>query len=141
MKQLISIGIVMAFLMACNSAKEEKKEVFKKPVIEKVLEYYPNGLKRMEGQKRDGKNHGKWIYYYENGFKWSEGFFIDGLRSGSSIIYYENGKLKLEGQYKKGIKVGDWKVYTEDGKFLEKINVDKMLTRKDSIALELIPTP
>lgn len=138
MKQIVLIYLVL-ILAACNNEKPEEKSNFKTPTTEEVVEYYSNGLKKVEGKLKNEKPHGRWVYYYENGFKWSEGYFSNGNRTGKSIVYYENGKIKMTGQYEKNIRVGVWKVYEEDGTFVDQIDLDSALTRNDSLALELLP--
>lgn len=138
MRQLTCL-IFILFAVSCANEKTEETKTYQPPVNEEVVEYYPNGLKKVEGQLRNDKPHGKWIYYYENGFKWSEGVFNQGDRVGKSIVYYENGKIKMTGQYKKNIKVGVWKVFEDDGTFVDQIDLDSTLSRKDSMALDLLP--
>lgn len=138
MRISLLIACILMLAACANEAAEEKNQ-YQPPVMEDVVDYYPSGLKKVEGQLRNDQPHGKWVYYYENGFKWSEGVFNKGERVGKSIIYYENGKIKMTGQYEKNIKVGVWRVYEDDGTFVDQIDLDSTLTRKDSIALELLP--
>lgn len=135
-RNLILILCLFAF-GACVSdkAEEQKTENPQATEVEDYVEHYTNGLKKMEGKKVDGKRHGKWIYYYDNGMKWSEGMYKNGIRNGYSVVYYENGKKKIEGQYKKDLRVGEWKVWEDDGSLVKAIDLDKMLTAKDSVHL------
>lgn len=137
-RNLILILCLFAF-GACvsNKAEEKKTESFQAAEEENYIEHYPNGLKKLEGKKVDGKRHGKWTYYYDNGMKWSEGMYNHGMRHGHSVVYYENGKKKIEGQYKKDLRVGEWKVWEDDGSLVKAIDLDKMLTAKDSVRLEI----
>ncbi len=124
---------------SCVSKKQEDKTVesYQAPQVESYLDRYPNGLKKLEGKKVEGKRHGKWIYYYDNGMKWSEGMYKNGIRDGHSVVYYENGKKKIEGQYKKDLRVGEWKVWEDDGSLVKAIDLNKMLSAEDSVHLEL----
>lgn len=138
MRQIVFLFSIF-ILTSCSNEKPQKIKKNNTTKTENVVEYYDSGLKKVEGQLRNEKPHGKWIFYHENGFKWSEGFFNEGERIGKSIVYYENGKIKMTGQYKKNIRTGIWKVFEEDGTFVDQIDLDSTLSRKDSIALELIP--
>ena len=140
MKYFILI-ILAALLYACNTeSKQKDKNVadeYVPPTTEQFVERYPSGIKKVEGQLVDGKRHGKWIYYYENGFIWSEGYYRNGIRDGYSLVYYKNGQKKITGQYKKNLRYGEWKVYEKDGSLVKAIDINKMLTAKDSVLLEL----
>lgn len=126
-------------LVACNGDGEKDKSSSKQATrkIEQVVEHYPNGLKKIEGETVNGQRHGVWKAYYENGFLWSEGSFWYGKRKGYSIVYHENGKKKMEGDYKNGLKVGAWKIWNADGSLFKSINMDELLTAEDSLKLEL----
>ena len=140
MKYFILI-ILATFLFACetDSKQQEKTETdeYVPPTREQYVERYPSGIKKIEGELIDGKRHGKWIYYYENGFIWSEGYYQNGIREGYSLVYYKSGQKKITGQYKKNLRYGKWKVYEEDGSLVKAIDINKMLTAKDSVLLEL----
>lgn len=129
--------LICFVLISCQSPESEKQEQ-KEPTVEKYESFYPNGLKQLEGKLVNGERHGKWIAYHENGMKWSEGSYRNGVREGNAIIYYENGKKKIEGRYKKGYKVGIWRVWEDDGTFADSLDTGKLLSRKDSLVLELI---
>lgn len=137
MKQSLIILLSTLLWCACSSAEKENQSSQEKQIqqAENYVEYYSNGLKKLEGKKIDGKRHGKWIYYYDNGMMWSEGTYKHGIRDGHSVVYYENGKKKIEGQYKKDLRVGVWKVWEDDGNLVKEINLDKMLSKEDSVHL------
>ena len=139
MRKIIFLMLTLA-LFACNyTAKENnEKETFERNV-EQVVEHYSNGIKKVEGEKVNGKRHGMWKYYYANGFLWSEGEFWHGERKGYSIIYYNTGKKQMEGSYEKDLKVGKWKLWNPDGSLNKVIDIDQMLTSADSLKLELKP--
>ena len=130
------IGILLCVLFSCQMKEQsEKLENRNSKSIEKVVEYYESGVKKIEGELLDGERHGKWTAYYENGMKWSEGKYNKGLRYGEAIVYYENGKKKLEGRYNNNEKVGIWKVWEEDGSFVQSVNLDKPISEKDSLTV------
>lgn len=91
----------------------------------KEVKYYPNKQKQVEGEYKNDKRNGHWVYYYQNGNKWSEGSFADGLDDGKRTVYFENGNIRYIGFYDKGKKVDGWKFYDENGKLLKEINYSK----------------
>ncbi len=93
---------------------------------ELVLEtyYYPNHNKKIEGEYKNGKKHGKWTAWFENGNIQSEGFFKEGLNHGIRKVYYENGNKYYEGMYKNGKSVGEWTFYDINGNVEKKVNFD-----------------
>ncbi len=128
-------------MIACNTKeannKSEIEDTYIPPKTEQITEFYPSGIKKIEGKLIDGKRHGKWIYYYENGFIWSEGVYKNGIRNGYALVYYPDGAQKISGQYKKNLRVEVWKVFNTDGTLIKAINLNEMLTKKDSTLLEL----
>ena len=132
MKYLFLIALNIALLSCKNSEqKQEQKEVKQKRATEDVLERFPNGAKKLEGQLVNGERHGNWKAYYENGLLWSEGSYWHGKRRGFSSIYYNTGKVKMEGNYANDLKVGMWKVYASDGSLVKTINMYELLTKED----------
>ena len=138
MRKIVFLLISIA-LLACNSSEKKKQTKGLERKVEKVVEHYENGIKKLEGETVNCKRHGPWKYYYANGFLWSEGSFWYGERKGYSIIYYKSGKKQMEGQYAKDLKIGKWKLWNEDGSLNQIIDLDKMLTGEDSVKLELKP--
>lgn len=135
--RIAAILLITLLILSCenNEPTVEKKEEKRK--VEKVLENYPDGKKKMEGELVNGERHGDWKYYYENGFLWSEGKYWYGKRKGYSTVYHKNGKKKLEGRYENDLKVGEWKLWAEDGSLYKTIDMDKLLSASDSLKLEL----
>ena len=60
--------------------------------MEEVIEYYPNGIIKEKGTKKDGKSVGKWFGCYETGEKEGEVNYKDG-RPEKSTYWYKNGKI------------------------------------------------
>ena len=142
MKKLICTLAVIIIVSACNNGNGKKfvEEKFSdgSPKLEKYykdndtskemtkeVRYYPNKQEQMEGEYKDSKRNGYWIYYYQNGNKWSEGYFVNGLDDGKRSVYYENGQKRYEGYYDKGKQVGIWKFWDDSGKLQKEINYDK----------------
>ena len=84
--------------------------------------YYPGKKIQMDGDYRNNKRDGRWVYNYSNGNTWSEGFFKDGLNDGKRTIYFVNGKLRYEGYYNRGERAGKWRFYDEKGNLLKEID-------------------
>lgn len=140
MKKLILI-LMLGSILSCVSESKEKEEgqeeTQKANKTEQVVEYYADGVKKVEGKMVNGERHGKWIFYYENGYIWSEGMFKNGKRKGYSVVYHENGRKKLAGEYKDNQKVGVWKVYGKDGALLKEVNLDEEPTQEEVLSLEI----
>ena len=137
MKKSFLVFLVVLAFVSCNNEPAPQEQDTTQRTVEEHVEYYSNGAKKIEGQLVNGKRHGKWIYYHDNGFVWSEGKYKHGKRDGHSIVYFKNGRTKLQGQYKNDLKVGTWKAWREDGSFIRSINVDELLTKEDSLRLEM----
>lgn len=135
MKLLKFIFIALVLLACTNTEKEEKKPYVRE--VEQVLERYPDGKKKLEGELVNGERHGVWKFYYDNGFLWSEGKYWYGKRKGYSIIYYKDGKKKIDGHYKNDLKVGTWRLWNSDGTLNKTIDMNELLTKEDSLKLEL----
>ncbi|NTW34287.1 MAG: hypothetical protein HGB12_16990 [Bacteroidetes bacterium] len=145
MKRLTYYLILFIFLTsACNKAKKVVEETYPdgSPKIEKYystegdkkemvreVRYYPNHQTEMDGEYKNNKRNGDWVYYYQNGNKWSEGSFIDGLDEGIRSVYYENGKKRYEGYYSKGNQKGIWKFWDESGVLQKEVDYDKDTTK------------
>ena len=125
-------------IMACNTSTGEmnSKEENSQPqrTVEEIVDYYPNGLKKVEGKLINGEKHGHWIFYYDNGFMWSEGMFKYGIREGFSVVYYKDGRKRMKGQYENDQKVGPWTFWNDQGEFVETINADELRARVDSLS-------
>lgn len=98
---------------------DEKKELLKE------IGYYSNNQKRIEGEFRDGKRHGKWYYWYENGNMWSEGSFHEGRRDGPGVTYHENGEKYVVGTYDNDERIGVWQFYDENGDLIKEIDYNR----------------
>jgi antitoxin component YwqK of YwqJK toxin-antitoxin module len=89
----------------------------------KLIKWYENGNKLIEGEHKEGKREGKWIEWYENGNKLIEGEFKDGKKEGKWIEWRENGNKLIEGEYKEGKQEGKWISWHENGdKWKEGVN-------------------
>jgi antitoxin component YwqK of YwqJK toxin-antitoxin module len=139
MRSLLILFTLFVFTSCDDASKmgDQKAEKVVERSAEDYVEHYPNGLKKLEGKLVNDQRHGIWTYYYENGMKWSEGRYVHGVRDGYSIVYYENGKKKIEGEYENDLKIGIWKVWEDDGSLVKEINLSEMLSKEDSLKLQM----
>lgn len=85
----------------------------------KLLAWYPNGTKQVEGELH-GKTHaGVWKAWYDNGQLKRQGAFKDGKEEGEFTWYFEDGKKSKEGSYHEGAEVGVWSWYHDNGRLMQ----------------------
>jgi antitoxin component YwqK of YwqJK toxin-antitoxin module len=62
---------------------------------------------KIQGQFKDGKPDGPWVFYYDNGQLSLEGTYKDGKADGPWISFNKDGTVdeKNTGTYKDGVKV------------------------------------
>ncbi len=84
--------------------------------------YYKHNLIKYNGQLKEGKRNGKWVYYYDNGNKWSEGFFINDVSNSTRTVYHRNGQKYYSGKYNQGKRTGVWMFWDETGKLIKQEN-------------------
>lgn len=125
MKKFTLIFFTFILFSFCTNKESKKEESYVPAKKEEIKKYYSNGKLRTEGEMRDGKRHGKWVYYYDNGFKWSEGMFKYGQRDGYALLFYKNGLKRVRGEYKDNVAVGDWEFYDEDGDLKASVNAEE----------------
>ncbi len=77
--------------------------------------YYLNGRLSGQGEIKNKKENGTWIYWHENGQKAREGGFDEGKRIGTHTYWYPNGQLRGVGNFKDDKYDGKWTMYKEDG--------------------------
>ena len=92
------------------------------PYTGKVFGLYENGKKKQEGNLKDGKMDGSWVYWYENGQKDGEGNFKDGKPDGLLLGWYENGQKMIEENRKDGKYDGLTVYWHENGQKREETN-------------------
>ena len=139
MKNILSIVIVAALLVACDSKpipfveethsngtpklvryyKSEKKEV-----LLKETQYYPDSAKYIEGSFKDGLRDGIWTAWYQDGTIWSTGNYKEGQEFGKKTTYHKNGKKYYEGVIKNGKREGTWTFWDESGEIIKTIDYD-----------------
>ena len=86
----------------------------------KVVKWYQNGQKKIEGEYKNGKPNGLFIWWNQNGQKKyqvviigiKESYFI---KEGNWISWNRNGQKSKEGTYQDNMKVGKWTTWHENG--------------------------
>ena len=86
------------------------------------VQYYEDGIVKMEGGIKDNLRDGEWKAYFPDGRLQSEGLFSNNLRTGKAVVYYENGNRYMEGYYKEGRHCGHWIYYDEQGYVLREVD-------------------
>ena len=137
--RIIWFFLAILIITACNKKNKVVDETYSdgSPKVEKYytgegtirelvkeVRYYSNKQIEMEGEYKDNKRNGDWVYYYKDGKVWSEGSFVNGLDEGKRTVYYENGEKRYEGYYTKGKKTGNWKFWEENGDLVKEIDFD-----------------
>jgi len=77
--------------------------------------WHDNGVKQGEGEFKQYKKTGPWIFWYPSGQKRWEGTFLEDLEEGEERAWYENGELQYEGSASKGLREGVYSFYYETG--------------------------
>lgn len=137
MKKIMSLIILSLIVVSCNGRLREEVQTSydngqpeyvkffnKKGECVKEVEYYEDGVVKMEGAMRDGHREGEWKAFFPDGKPQSIGNFKDGLRSGNSVVYYESGIKMMEGEYTEGKHTGVWRYYDESGNLLKELDYD-----------------
>ena len=92
------------------------------PFTGKAFTLYKNGQKEWEGNYKDGKEDGLFVYFYINGKKKLEINYKVGKKEGLRVRYHKNGQKKSEENYKGGKKVeGSRKYWNSKGEPVDTI--------------------
>lgn len=113
------------------------------PYSGKVFALHSNGIKRLEGEYKNGRADGDWKFWYANGSieqegkfredgaigKWTysdtagkktcEAEYLGGKKNGSYKTWYANGRPKIERKYRDGHPDGPSMVWNEDGSLVD----------------------
>ena len=73
-----------------------------------------------QGDYKNGKQEGPWVFYHKNGQLRTKGNYKNGEWEGPWIWYYKNGQLKSKGDYKNGKREGSQVMYHKDGRVDER---------------------
>ncbi|MBS1666863.1 MAG: hypothetical protein JST58_05740 [Bacteroidetes bacterium] len=92
------------------------KQLTFKPIVDGQKKiYYLNGQLYAQGEIKNKKENGVWVYWHENGQKAREGSFAEGQRTGTHTYWYPNGHIRGVGNFKNDKYDGKWTMYKEDG--------------------------
>lgn len=89
--------------------------------------YYPNEVKKAEGEYKRGFKNKKWTYYREDGSMSSVETFLykNNLSKleGENTFYYPTGQVEEKGFYKNGLATGRWQGFHKNGKLFAEVNI------------------
>lgn len=78
-------------------------------------EYYPNGQLFVEGQFRNGRQHGEWAYWFANGQLNRRVSYVNGQPDGAWEVFREDGTLAATHGFREGLRHGEWITYDDSG--------------------------
>lgn len=127
--------LLIAVLAACSPNKQDSLESPQQPEPAPLeqpavnsdnagTEYWPNGVKKAEGNMKDGKRHGLWTGYNDKGMVKSRCEYVNGVTQGPTVVFHDNGAVYYSGDYKDGKQVGKWRFFDEQGKELKVVDFD-----------------
>jgi antitoxin component YwqK of YwqJK toxin-antitoxin module len=79
-------------------------------------EFHPDGKPFVEGQFREGRQDGEWIYTFDNGQLSRKVNYQGGKLDGVWDIYRADGTLAASQSFVNGLRHGEWIAYDETGK-------------------------
>lgn len=79
-------------------------------------EYYPNGQKFVEGQFRNGRQHGEWTFWFDNGQQNRKATYDSGQPDGAWEVHRADGTLAAKRGFRRGLRDGEWITYDDTGK-------------------------
>ncbi len=82
---------------------------------------YPSGRIMSEGEMKNSKEEGKWIFYNENDKIEAVGYFTNGARDGIWQWYDTLGNITCVGHYKNGLEHGIWMNYHQNGSLMDSV--------------------
>jgi antitoxin component YwqK of YwqJK toxin-antitoxin module len=81
-------------------------------------EFYPNGKPFIDGNYRQGKQHGEWSYFFDNGQLQRKVTYQDGRLHGEWDRFRADGTLAAKHSYENGLRHGIWQTFDATGKQL-----------------------
>ena len=93
-------------------------ETFNNDILHGSAKYYESDTGKLgsEGNYKNGKKDGVWIFYFKNGNKKWVGNYKDDQISGELIQYEENGIIISKENYEDGKLVGKYEYYHDNGR-------------------------
>lgn len=127
--------------------KAKEYEQIKSEKEGKAIIYDSLGNKFGEGNYKNGKQDGEWVYYYPNGKIKGKGTFLNGNeneigssgvprngRKGIWMFYFENGNKESEGNFENGKRDGKYISYFTTGK----INSEELFANDKNEGLRIV---
>lgn len=78
-------------------------------------EFYPNEQLFVEGQFRNGRQHGEWTFYHDNGQLNRKATYNNGQPDGAWDVLRADGTLSAKRSFRNGQRHGDWITYDASG--------------------------
>ena len=78
-----------------------------------------NGQIREEGNFREGKREGEWIFYFNRFTPSAKGSYRNGLKHGIWTEYWEDNNLRRRGEFRDGHEIGEWVSWSAMGSEIE----------------------
>ena len=79
-------------------------------------EFYPNEQLFVEGQFKNGRQHGEWTFYHENGQQNRKATYNNGQPDGAWDVFRADGTLAAKRSFRNGQRHGEWISYDKTGK-------------------------
>ena len=108
----------------CEGKYELGKRVGEWNWYGKFSDISPSTKLKMENFNEDGKLHGESISYYQDESVVEQGNYKNGKKDGEWIFRGENGAYQIF-NYKNDKKIGEWKSYDEEGRLIYEGVIDK----------------
>jgi antitoxin component YwqK of YwqJK toxin-antitoxin module len=106
---------LLAFSIACNSAKNSKKQVLE--------EFYSNGNIKSRSETQNSMRNGVTKQFYENGILLSSTEYIDDKKNGWYLEYSEkNSKIMIKAHFKDDKQDGELIQYYQEGMLFRESN-------------------
>ncbi|MBL6755245.1 MAG: hypothetical protein ISQ11_02460 [Planctomycetes bacterium] len=119
--------ILLVLCMSCISVKEvegalwlavhgeTEEKISDLPDGEHTIHYsksHPDerwrGRKWGEGEVKNGRREGRWVFYFPNGFPKKKTTYDRGFINGMTTYYYNRGWLRSRGMQLRSQRVGEW---------------------------------
>lgn len=85
-----------------------------------LIDYYPIGVKRAEGELVNGKKEGEWKFFdREGGWLREKYMYAAGEANGESTIYFANGKVSVKCEFKNDERHGYFKSFYNNGQMYQ----------------------
>lgn len=138
---ILALLVTGVFLAQCGQGPSIENSNNNVKEIVDVIDYYDNGVVRIQGKTLNGKRDGRWEAFYPSGLRWSHTTYRDGYKEGETVSFYPNGMMRYNGYYYNDERSGIWQFYDTLGYLVLRIDLDEPLSGTDSLLLKNLDTP